>query len=55
MFIFDLVIYLLALVGLANMIIRFYPTPKATWNVKLYDLIDYLSLRKGVTNVRRKK
>ena len=55
MFVFDLVIYLLALAGLANMIIRFYPTPKATWNVKLYDLIDYLSLRKGVTNGRRKK
>ena len=55
MWILDLVIHLLALVGLANMIIRFYPTPKATWNVKLYDFIDYLSLRKGVTNGRRKK
>ena len=55
MFVFEVIIYLLAFVGLANIIIRFYPTPKANWNIKLYDFIDYLSLRKGVTNGRRKK
>jgi len=55
MWILDIVIYVLAFVGLANIIIRLYPTPKANWNIKLYDFIDYLSLRKGVTNGRRKK
>jgi len=55
MWILDILIYVLAFVGLANIIIRLYPTPKANWNIKLYDFIDYLSLRKGVTNGRRKK
>tara|TARA_Y100001937_G_scaffold116370_1_gene168238 strand:- start:927 stop:1094 length:168 start_codon:yes stop_codon:yes gene_type:complete len=55
MWILDILIYVLAFVGVANIIIRFYPTPKANWNIKLYDFIDYLSLRKGVTIGRRKK
>ena len=55
MLILDILFYVLAFVGLANIIIRLYPTPKANWNIKLYDFIDYLSLRKGVTNGRGKK
>tara|TARA_R100001015_G_C4633518_1_gene198595 strand:- start:5036 stop:5203 length:168 start_codon:yes stop_codon:yes gene_type:complete len=55
MWILDLLLYLLAFVGTANVIIRLYPEPKADWNKKVYDFVDYLSLRKGVINGRRKK
>lgn len=55
MWILDLLLYLLAFIGTANVIIRLYPEPKADWNKKVYDFVDYLSLRKGVTNGRRKK
>ena len=55
MWIFDLLLYLLAFIGLANVVIRIYPEPKADWNKKVYDFVDYLSLRKGVKSGKRRK
>ena len=50
MWIFDLLFYLLAFIGLANVLICIYPTPKKGWNKKVYDFVDYLSLRKVRTH-----
>jgi len=55
MWIFDLLFYSLAFIGLANVLICIYPTPKKGWNKKVYDFVDYLSLRKGVKNGKRRK
>lgn len=55
MWLLDLLFYLLAFVGLANVLIRIYPEPKADWNKKVYDFVDYLSLRKGVKSGKRRK
>jgi hypothetical protein len=54
MWIFDLLIFVLAFIGLANVLICIYPKPKKGWNKKVYDFVDYLSLRKGVKNGKRK-
>lgn len=55
MWILDVLLYLLAFIGLANVVIRLYPEPKAEWNQKVYDFVDYLSLRKGVKSGKRRK
>ena len=55
MWFLNLLIYILAFIGLANVIIRIYPKPKAAWNKKVYDYVDYFSLRKGVKSGKRRK
>jgi hypothetical protein len=54
MWIFDLIIFVLAFIGLANVLIRIYPKPRKGWNKKVYDFVDYLSLRKGVKSGKRR-